>query len=197
MPSATASFFVNSLSIAAAEAKTLAPTYGHAGHLQQALDRAVLPVRAVQRREHHVNVAERPRRRRPGRAPPGRRSRIGRQHDRLPGSRRDLRQSPAVDRQRCGSPLVSTQRPSRVMPTGTTSYSSVLSAARMLPPLTQEMACSVLRPPKTTATRSLSCWPGFRGVFTIGDPTCDGLQPRSLLTRCCSSSKHPRVASPR
>ena len=56
MPSAAASFLVNSLSMAAAEAKTLAPTYGHAGHLQQALDGAVLAVRAVQRREDHVDA---------------------------------------------------------------------------------------------------------------------------------------------
>ena len=56
---------------------------------------------------------------------------------------------------RAGSPPASTQRPSGVMPTGTTSYSSRSSAASTLPALTQEMACSVLRPPNTTATRTL------------------------------------------
>src|SRR3954468_1956278 len=64
------------------------------------------------------------------------------------------------------SPFVSTQRPSRVIPTGTTSYSSGSSAARMLPALTQEIACSVLRPPKTTATRV------FRGVLTRATLPC-------------------------
>ena len=40
----------------------------------------------------------------------------------------------------------------------------------MLPALTQEMACSVLRPPNTTATRVL------RGVVTFGasHQTADG-----------------------
>ena len=47
-----------------------------------------------------------------------------------------------------------------VMPTGTTSYSSGSRALMMLPALTQEIACSVLRPPKTTATRV------FRGLVT-------------------------------
>ena len=59
MPSAAASFLVNSLSMAAAEAKTLAPDVGDARHLQQALDGAVLAVGAVQRREDHVDAGQR------------------------------------------------------------------------------------------------------------------------------------------
>ena len=39
------------------------------------------------------------------------------------------------------------------MPTGTTSYASRSMACSTLPAVTQEMACSLERPPKTTATR--------------------------------------------
>jgi hypothetical protein len=53
-----ASFLVNSLSMAAAEAKTFAPTYGQAGHLEHALDGAVLAVGAVQHREDHVHAGQ-------------------------------------------------------------------------------------------------------------------------------------------
>ena len=60
------------------------------------------------------------------------------------------------------------------------SYSSGSSAARMLPALTAEMACSVLRPPNTTATRV------FRGVLTIGDPTC-----RQRARRCDHRRSQP------
>src|SRR3954452_3019639 len=52
-----------------------------------------------------------------------------------------------------GSSDASTHRPSVVMPIGTTSKRSRSSAARTLPADTQEIACSVLRPPKTMATR--------------------------------------------
>ncbi len=51
---------MNSLSIAAADAKTFDPTYGIPGHLEQALDRAVLAECAVQHREDDVDVAECP-----------------------------------------------------------------------------------------------------------------------------------------
>jgi len=57
--------------------------------------------------------------------------------------------------------VASTQAPSRVMPTGTTSYWSGSRARRMLPALTHEIACSVLRPPNTIAMRV------FRGVVTF------------------------------
>src|SRR4051812_25340639 len=42
------------------------------------------------------------------------------------------------------------------MPTDTTSYRDRSSAAITLPAETHEIACSVLRPPNTTATRTLS-----------------------------------------
>src|SRR3954453_22140218 len=45
------------------------------------------------------------------------------------------------------------------MPTGTTSYRSGSRAAITLPAETHEIACSVLRPPKTTATRTLPALP--------------------------------------
>src|SRR4051794_41866583 len=45
------------------------------------------------------------------------------------------------------------------MPTGTTSYRSGSRAAITLPADTQEIACSALRPPKTTATRTLPACP--------------------------------------
>ena len=57
-----AATFITALSIAAAEASTPEPTYGHAGELEQALDRAVLAVRAVQQREDDVDRAEHARR---------------------------------------------------------------------------------------------------------------------------------------
>ena len=43
--------------------------------------------------------------------------------------------------------------------TRTTSYRSGSSAAITLPAETQEMACSALRPPNTTATRTLPAVP--------------------------------------
>ena len=51
------------------------------------------------------------------------------------------------------SPDSSTQRPSVAMPIGTTSYLSRSMACSTLPAVTQEIACSLDRPPKTTATR--------------------------------------------
>src|SRR3954453_9173510 len=45
------------------------------------------------------------------------------------------------------------------MPTGTTSYRSGSRAAITLPAETQEIACSALRPPNTTATRTLPACP--------------------------------------
>src|SRR3954453_6232992 len=45
------------------------------------------------------------------------------------------------------------------MPTGTTSYRSGSRAAITLPADTQEIACSALRPPNTTATRTLPACP--------------------------------------
>src|SRR4051794_9358443 len=45
------------------------------------------------------------------------------------------------------------------MPTGTTSYRSGSRAAITLPADTQEIACSALRPPNTTATRTLPTCP--------------------------------------
>ncbi len=58
-------------------------------------------------------------------------------------------------RSRSGSPDSSTQRPSVAMPTGTTSYASRSMACSTLPAVTHEIACSLERPPKTTATRGL------------------------------------------
>ena len=53
-----------------------------------------------------------------------------------------------------GSSAPTTQAPSRVMPTGTTSNRSRSRLASTLPAETQEIACSPLRPPNTTATRT-------------------------------------------
>ena len=46
------------LSMAAAEAKTPEPDVGDAGQLEQALERAVLAVGAVQQRQDDVDLAE-------------------------------------------------------------------------------------------------------------------------------------------
>src|SRR5260221_13542740 len=64
---------------------------------------------------------------------------------------------PAVIVSLAGSSAASTQRPSRVMPTGMTSYLSRSIAASMLPPPRQDTACSGPLPPKMTATRILRC----------------------------------------
>ena len=53
-----------------------------------------------------------------------------------------------------GSSAPTTQAPSRVMPTGTTSNRSRSRLASTLPAETHEIACSPLRPPNTTATRT-------------------------------------------
>ncbi len=60
---------------------------------------------------------------------------------------------------RAGSPEVSTHRPSRAMPIGTTSYLSLSMAPSTSPALAHDTACSALRPPNTTATRTLRCEP--------------------------------------
>src|SRR4051812_41804340 len=163
MPSSSASFLVNSLSMPAAEANTPAPTYGtpaissspwtvpsspyapcRTGNTTSTSDRTATPRDASTSRPVGPGV-----------------STISAPDTAvISGSR-----PPRMDSERT-SPSVSTQRPSRVIPTGTTSYSSGSSAARMLPALTQEIACSVLRPPKTTATRV------FRGVLTRATLPC-------------------------
>src|SRR5919107_2626202 len=77
--------------------------------------------------------------------------------------------SPSTIASRCpGS--VSTQPPSRVMPTGTTSYRSGSSAARTAPAETQEMGCSALGPPKTTALRRLPACPLIAADPSRGPP---------------------------
>lgn len=53
-----------------------------------------------------------------------------------------------------GLPSVSTHEPCGVMPIATTSNRRGSRLRRMLPAETHEMACSLLRPPKTTATRT-------------------------------------------
>ena len=115
-----------SLSWPTAEASTPAPTYGHTGQLQQALEGAVLAVRAVQHGEDDVDLAERL----------GHRARLavddlavggvdGEHHAALARTRRarstlgSLRSAIAI---RSGSSAVSAQRPSVVMPIGSTSY---------------------------------------------------------------------------
>src|SRR6266545_2279494 len=62
---------------------------------------------------------------------------------------------PSVIDSRSGSPLSSTQWPLVLMPTGTTSYLSRSIACSTLAAVTQEMACSLDRPPNTTATQGL------------------------------------------
>ena len=79
-----------------------------------------------------------------------------------------------------GSPEVITQAPFGVMPTGTTSYIAGSSAPSTLPAETQEIVCSVLRPPKTTATRTLRPGMDMRGTLP-GDRYPIG-QPRSVVT---------------
>src|SRR5215218_687137 len=69
---------------------------------------------------------------------------------------------------------VSTHSPPRVMPTRTTSYRSGSKAAITLPADTQEMACSALRPPNTTATRTLPCFPLI--VATLVEPVWQPLR---------------------
>ena len=53
------------------------------------------------------------------------------------------------------SPDSSTQRPSVAIPIGTTSYAVRSIASSTLPAVTQLIACSLDRPPKTIATRGL------------------------------------------
>ena len=63
---------------------------------------------------------------------------------------------PSVIDSRSGSPLSRTQWPLVLMPIGTTSYLSRSMACSTLAAVTQEMACSLDRPPNTTATRFLA-----------------------------------------
>src|ERR1700754_563230 len=78
------------------------------------------------------------------------------------------------------------------MPTGITSYWSGSSTRRMLPALTAEIACSVLRPPNTTATRI------FLGLVTVRTLLCrgagSGLVQRSRCVRAVF--RGPRRGTP-
>ncbi len=80
---------------------------------------------------------------------------------------------PAVTPSLAGSSAASTQRPSRVMPTGMTSYLSRSIARSMLPPPMQDTACSGPLPPKMTATRIL------RWSFTLLPSV-----PPYVISRC-------------
>ena len=142
-----------------------------AGHLEQPLERAVLAERAVQQREHDVDLAERARHRRPARGPRARcRLVLLGERDRGAGGV-DLGQLVAGgDREPVR--VVGLEHPAAVgvMPTGTTSYRSGSMACSTLPAVTQEIACSLERPPKTTATRGLRVG-GVRLVLAHGAPT--------------------------
>src|SRR3712207_3816398 len=68
----------------------------------------------------------------------------------------------------CWPGSASTQRPSLARPTGTPSKRSGSSAATPPPAETQEMACSALRPPNTTATRTLPACPFIASTLAAG-----------------------------
>ena len=128
------------------------PDVGHAGHLQQPLDRAVLAEGPVQHREDDVHAAEHLTG--PARLEHHQPAAGGVAGQRDGGGRRvDGRQLRPWIASRSGSSVPSTQAPSRAMPTGTTSNRSRSRWRSTLPAETQEMACSLLRPPNTTATR--------------------------------------------
>ena len=109
--------FIMCLSMPTADASTPAPDVPHVGQLEQALQRAVLAERAVQQREHDVDLAEH------ARQLPGLEhldvavvDRLREQHVR----RRcppPAAGAPSVIAQRSGSSSASTQRPAGVMPT--------------------------------------------------------------------------------
>jgi hypothetical protein len=65
---------------------------------------------------------------------------------------------PSVSDSRSGSPASSTHRPSVLIPTGTTSYLSRSITLSTPAAVTHEIACSLDRPPNTTATL------GFRSI---------------------------------
>ncbi len=98
------------------------------------------------------------------------------------------------------------------MPTGTTSYRSGSSAAITLPAETQEMACSALRPPNTTATRSLPAFPLIAATLVEPvraipptDRRCDslvacrtgGARPPALLPAGSAWPAPPSTSTPR
>ena len=162
MPSAAQSFLVNSLSMAAAEAKTFAPTYGMSAISSIPWMVPSSPYAPCSTGKTTSTSAR-------ARGPC-----VGSSTIRPPaaGSARSTNSTPELEvisgswrswiASWSGSPLASTHWPCRVMPTGTTSNSSGSSAPSTLPALTQEMPCSGLRPPKTIATRVLP------GVVTGG-----------------------------
>ena len=120
---------------------------GQPRHLEQPLDRAVLAVRAVQHREHDVEGDRVAAVERPVAAEVARRRRAPRAGRNAPPAAR----SPSIAK--AWSASGSTQVPSRVMPIGTSSQGPSRSASSTLPAETQEIACSLLRPPKSTARR--------------------------------------------
>src|SRR3954451_12060827 len=78
------------------------------------------------------------------------------------------------------------------MPTGTTSYRSGSRAAITLPNDTQEIACSALRPPNTTATRTLPACPLITPVPSRATPQPPGGGADPAVAAAGSSVWEPR-----
>ena len=157
------------------------------GQLEQPLQGAVLAVRTVQEREDDVDLAELA----------GRLAGLADDQGRELGSPASTTETPAPSTSGSSAPRISsvagssgasTHRPSRVMPTGTTSQASRSIARSTLPALTQEMACSELRPPNTTATRGLR-----RSAITPTDPILSpvDLSPATLVVTTGRPSPEP------
>ena len=143
------------------------------GELEQALDRAVLAERAVQDREDDVDLAEHRRDRARLEHLQLRSLRGRRQHDLRPGGSGDLRQPVRAQLPARGSSEATTHRPSRVIPTGITSYLSRSIAFSTPAAVAAEIACSPERPPNSSATRTLRAW-----LMGSRDPTEARRRPR-------------------
>src|SRR5271167_711713 len=171
-PSATSSFLVNSLSMPAALASTPAPTYGTPASSSSPWivpSSPYGPCSTGNTTSTDANTSPAPGGSdtswplRCGSA--GRASSVP-DSELTPGSCRLLIASAS------GLPSVSTHEPSGVMPTATTSKRCGSRLRRMLPADTHEMACSLLRPPNTTATRRRSR--DGRGVGSLAYTTWRG-----------------------
>ena len=140
MPWSRSTDLKTSLSMQSAEASTPAPTYGHAGQLEQALHRAVLAERPVQDGEDHVDVGQR----------------RGHLLARAGASAAVASSAPASS---CAAPAPSAQPPPRSIATVSTSWPAASSAPITLRADAIEMSCSLERPPRTTAIRlKASAW---------------------------------------
>src|SRR5699024_3024888 len=164
-PSAASSFFAYSLSMAAALANTPAPTYGtpaSSANPWMVPSSPNAPCNTGKTTSTPLRTS--------GTVPGSKLTRpvlVGSPASTTAVPLSTVGNRPSLISSSAGSAVPSTQPPSGVIPTGTISNRSRSRFASTLPAETHEMACSLLRPPNTTAIRVL---PVSMGTQRTGSP---------------------------